>query len=1490
MVCRRARVGSERRVSLPGGPAEKYGNRFEALWTASRLVDLLHSKASAIRFEPPGDEGKGVEYWIQERDGRWFEQVKRRPAGTWTVRDLEKAGILAAFWSHLSDDPTHHARFVSTAPAHLGELTDAARASVDLQDLEASFLRAEHRRGNFSRVVQIWQCAPEQAREALQRIRTDTIDEMQLRRLIGYAVAPLIEGNAEAAVDVLAGLAGEYIGHVVTAEDVWTHLESRGVARPVTDTLDAERRLVEDQNNRYLRRVSRDLIAATSVPRVEAAEAASLVASGKVVLLHGGAGVGKSSVCAQVAAALRGDGHEICVLRLDSVGEATTVSELGRNLGFERSPATVVSALAGDRPGALLIDQLDAVSLYAGRQPEAFELVEDLLAAALQAGNVGVLLLARTYDLHHDPRVATLARRTEVNVIELGPFDQDSTRAIVAALGVDASSLPPAQIEMLRVPLHLAVFERVLADGRPAAGPTSLRDLYWRFWEMQQRRLSPALGARGAFAATVDAVAADMSAHQSLTAPLERLEAHAHAIDVLASNGVLVRDGRHIAFFHESFFDYAFARRHISGGGSALSLLQGDEQHLFRRSQVRQILEYERELDPALFRADLRAVLTSEDVRFHLKDVAADVAARVDATTDDWLALDDLATSDEPVGRLIRGLLEQPAWFDAADSLGRWEAWLRDSYAQRLHEALGRAAARRPRRVAELLSAHLGSALGRGLASTALIHGDISEERGLVDLLLGLVADEDAQDSDVFQLVRGVSHRLARQHPSATAELVGAILRRAAQSARNPFDRGTGIAGSLGEGLFESAGRDPGAFLTQVLPEMLDVMAANRIGSGPPFEDSVWRFRHLGSFGGRDALLHSAVKALKNMATREADESMPMIRGLMRSPFETARFLAAQAIIANPKRWAAEALPWLVADCANLELGWSDSSNWASRQVIESCASVADAPALHDLTGVLLGYYPAWELRADRRRIRGHTQYVLLSAIPADKQTPAAARRLGELERKFPDWKPTPPRAGSVAGSVRPPIPVKAIPHMTDAHWRGAILRYADEDADRHDILKGGPEQLAGLLAGMAETEPDRLARLVLGLPPDVHPAYLARPLAKLAETGVTPALFAELCRRTDAHSHDLTRDIAWALERFDWEQAPPADIVALLARLATQHGDPASESQVSALDEEAPDASLRDDLDTAAMNTTRGAALLAMARLVDCHPAETAESALQVARRAANDATHTVRTSAARLMLTLAWRAKRRDALGVFEEMLDHSEDRLFNSDSVERMISYIGHADPGRAARILERMLGIQDPQVAERAGRQAALAAFADPTADRLAEQAEGGLTPQRKGVAAVYAANVRNPALRSTCIAGVVKLFDDDDSGVREEASGVFRELDDVPLIEVAELFSALPRSKAVTEALEPALDLLEHSQWPLPVTAIELFEQYLAANAQTMQDPAARPAWRAADMVRVVLRLYTQTTDAAIRRRCLNVLDQLLAAGVYTARLLDDASR
>lgn len=218
-------------MPLPGGPADKIGNRYERRWGVASLVDILDGSADSIRFEVPGKAGAGFEFRVLSSQGSAWHQVKRQHSrGRWSLADLKRAGVLDSFGRRLAAGD--HCVFASTVAAEdLRELTERARASQTFDEFATDFLRACVWRQRFEALRDVWGGGDENVYTALGRVEIHTIDERQLERWVWERVGHAVEGDPPSAADVLAQLVDNSVHRELDAAAIWEHLERRGFRR-----------------------------------------------------------------------------------------------------------------------------------------------------------------------------------------------------------------------------------------------------------------------------------------------------------------------------------------------------------------------------------------------------------------------------------------------------------------------------------------------------------------------------------------------------------------------------------------------------------------------------------------------------------------------------------------------------------------------------------------------------------------------------------------------------------------------------------------------------------------------------------------------------------------------------------------------------------------------------------------------------------------------------------------------------------------------------------------------------------------------------------------------------------------------------------------------------------------------------------------------------------------------------------------------------------
>ena len=456
--------------------------------------------------------------------------------------------------------------FVSgNSAGQLDELSDRARRSASWEEFNATSLQADKWRKNFDRVRD---SSPElQEREIydrLKRVFVRTIDEYLLLNTIESRATTLVDGDAATVIDVLAGMASERVHHELTAHDIWNHLDSKWFSRRHWDKDPHVLSAVEEVNKRYLNLLREQAIGRTVLPRqeVQTVQGRLKESGGKDgVLVTGEAGVGKSGVMLQVVEELLHAGSPVVALRADRLEPTQLPDSVGGQIGLPGSPANVLAAVAQGGHCVLVIDQLDALSLASGRNTELFDCVYEIVRQAQAHPNMRILLACRKFDLENDYRLRRLTDSDGVaETVVVERLAHETVREVVVGFGLDANSLNFKQLDLLSVPLHLKLLTELVTDEEiRALNFETAQDLYRRFWEYKQRVIRERLGRPVQWTQVVYALCDYMHERQTLSTPEFVVEEWISDTDAMVSENVLVLENKRYSFFHEGFFDYAFA-------------------------------------------------------------------------------------------------------------------------------------------------------------------------------------------------------------------------------------------------------------------------------------------------------------------------------------------------------------------------------------------------------------------------------------------------------------------------------------------------------------------------------------------------------------------------------------------------------------------------------------------------------------------------------------------------------------------------------------------------------------------------------------------------------------------------------------------------------------------------------------------------------------------------------------------------------------------
>ena len=621
-------------MPISGGASDKLGNRYEALWVVDQLLQVVDEAATSLTLEPiDPDASRGIEFVVERADGaaeHWSIKRQTAKSAAWTLyllcKDDRGRSILGDLFGHIARSPNHHGIFASELGASDLRELGASASSVDL--LQKRLERSTYLKDQFEKyLLPLCGGSVDLAQTYLQRIHAHTTDEDELRRRLDFALRKLFYRRDLSDLDpqavrlVLGDYLLDHLGHRITRNDILDALKAHGV---------------------HLRDWARDRSVLERVKAVCATYTAPLASTrihGKLIelptsepifneqgglqaqrmLVVGSAGAGKSTTLASIVERLQAQGIPVLPIRFDTLPDGLQVTQkLGEVYDLPASPPIVLAGIASGGACALVVDQLDAISLAWGRRTELWSLFDQLRREVDHIPNMVLLVGCREFDLEHDLRMRALkAQNAGFRTVRLGPLTAEQVEAALEDAGTSPASVHGSLKQVLSLPLHLFMFLTLAADER--VGIDSQDRLFDSYWKVSERRVRDRLGRKPEWVRVLDTLTIWLSDHQTLSAPDHVLDDFTDDAAAMASEHVLVLAEGRYRFFHESFFDYAFARRFATRSEPLVGVLIASEQHLFRRAQVRQVLTYLRAHDRDRYLKELEAVLGHSKVRFHIK-------------------------------------------------------------------------------------------------------------------------------------------------------------------------------------------------------------------------------------------------------------------------------------------------------------------------------------------------------------------------------------------------------------------------------------------------------------------------------------------------------------------------------------------------------------------------------------------------------------------------------------------------------------------------------------------------------------------------------------------------------------------------------------------------------------------------------------------------------------------------------------------------------
>ncbi len=345
-------------------------------------------------------------------------------------------------------------------------------------------------------------------------------------------------------------------------------------------------------------------------------------AEGKLCLLVGNAGVGKSAIMKEVIASVNdGNLRYLCI-------KADTINEAGNNVTLERIRDTIEYYSHEAEKVILFVDQIDALSPCIVNDRSRLNILIAILSSLSEWKNVKSVVSCRTYDLDYD---ADLFRLKETaKVVNVGKLTEEEVSSVLVKIDPGLrEKLNSMTLELLRTAQYLDTFCFLYKQSKSNLDFSNPVELY-------DALIGECINAASNFAKpgiepALFTIAESVRKSDTLRPYIiPSSEEQKSSFAYLASCGLIITDNHTVSFFHQSFYEYILARWYTSTGRSLFDDVREEFQGLEVRPILKSVLEYKRGHKNADFVEEVRAILSSDEIRLHIKLLAISVLAYAD--------------------------------------------------------------------------------------------------------------------------------------------------------------------------------------------------------------------------------------------------------------------------------------------------------------------------------------------------------------------------------------------------------------------------------------------------------------------------------------------------------------------------------------------------------------------------------------------------------------------------------------------------------------------------------------------------------------------------------------------------------------------------------------------------------------------------------------------------------------------------------------------
>ncbi|MCF2489927.1 hypothetical protein [Dyadobacter sp. CY347] len=351
-----------------------------------------------------------------------------------------------------------------------------------------------------------------------------------------------------------------------------------------------------------------------------------------ICLLAGQAGHGKTIILKDLY-------DDVCKLNIPVLGLKVdklyhyTILDLQDNLGLSLPIYDFFEACGKHFPlTVVLVDQIDALSQSMSSDRRYLNVYKSLIDNLAKKENIKIVISVRTSDLNYDP---SLRVYNGVKTVKTKILNEAQVLEQLAKIGILPHQIPKKLLELLRTPSHFNVFSRIALNSKNSFQATSVQDLYFELWATKVTHISKGIPVEPTrVKQLLYKVSEKMFELQRIVVSEYPFEDFAPELRYLESELILTNEAKQLQFFHQSFYDFVFAKEFVENGKDLVKYIIEAEQSIQIRSAVKMMLGYLRDYDHHQYIETIEGILWNKEIFFHIKHVALSIIHSQEVPTD----------------------------------------------------------------------------------------------------------------------------------------------------------------------------------------------------------------------------------------------------------------------------------------------------------------------------------------------------------------------------------------------------------------------------------------------------------------------------------------------------------------------------------------------------------------------------------------------------------------------------------------------------------------------------------------------------------------------------------------------------------------------------------------------------------------------------------------------------------------------------------------